>query len=303
MRIFGARSRRSAVGLFACAVVAGAVGLVVSVLAVGLLLASPARTAIGAPPPDLRAEIVAIPSASGALLSGWLVPGQAGGGAVVLMHGVRANRLSMVSRARRLKGAGFAVLLFDFQAHGESSGGHITFGHLESLDAQAAVAFLHARLPRERIGVIGESLGGAAALLGPQPLPVDCLVLESVYSDIDHALGNRLRVVLGPAGPVLTPLLVPIFEFVLQPVLGISAQALRPIDHISAVTAPLLIASGTADDRTTVAEAQSLYDRAQASKQFWAVEGARHVDLEAYAPDTYWEVVMPFLIRALRHGD
>ena len=59
------------------------------------------------------------------------------------MHGVRANRLVMLARARFLHKAGYAVLLFDFQAHGESSGKRITFGHLEGLDASAAVTFLH----------------------------------------------------------------------------------------------------------------------------------------------------------------
>ena len=50
------------------------------------------------------------------------------------MHGVRGNRLSMLDRARFLSHAGFSVLVFDFQAHGESSGEHTTFGELESLD-------------------------------------------------------------------------------------------------------------------------------------------------------------------------
>src|SRR5262249_10807562 len=150
------------------------------------------------------AEDVAIASGSGALLRGWFVPGQPGGGAVVLMHGVRANRVSMLGRARVLHAAGFAVLLFDFQAHGESLGAHITFGELEARDARAAVDYVRRRLPNERIGAIGMSLGGAASLLGFTPLPVDALVLEAVYPTIDAALANRLEAVLGPViGPLV----------------------------------------------------------------------------------------------------
>ena len=44
------------------------------------------------------------------------------------------------------------VLLFDFQAHGESTGEHITFGYLER-DAQAAIDFLR-RAPDEKVGVL-----------------------------------------------------------------------------------------------------------------------------------------------------
>lgn len=294
------RSRLAWVGLALGAFGLGCVGLVFAVLAAGFFLAWPAHRSIGAPPPDLGAEAVQISSASGASLSGWFVPGQPGKGAVVLMHGVNATRLVMLRRAYTLSRAGFAVLLFDFQAHGESTGRRITFGYRESLDAASAVAFLRAKAPGERLAAIGQSLGGAAALLGQAPLPVDGLVLESVYPDIDHALGNRFNVVLGPVGRLMTPWLVPLFDTVLESVLGFRAADLRPIDHIGAVTAPLLIASGTADDRTPTAETQSLYDHASAPKQLWLVEGAHHVDLEAYTPEAYWRIVMPFLTKTLQ---
>lgn len=219
----------------------------------------------------------------------------------MLMHGVHSNRLSMVRRARTLHDQGFAVLLFDFQAHGGSPGTRITFGRLEALDAAAAVAFVRRRFPDERVGVIGTSLGGAAALLGPEPLPVNALVLESVYPDIDAALANRLRTSLGPVlGPVFTPLLTPTFEVLLPPILGVTPGDLRPIDRIGAVTAPLLVISGSADSYTPIAEAEALFERATAPKRFWAVPGAGHADLESYDSVAYWRVVLPFLTEHLR---
>jgi pimeloyl-ACP methyl ester carboxylesterase len=217
------------------------------------------------------------------------------------MHGVHSNRLSMVRRARLLSGAGFSVLLFDFQAHGESTGARITFGHLEAEDAASAVAFVHARLPNERIGAIGTSLGGAAALLGRHPLPVDALVLESVYSDIAPAIANRLCAVLGPSlGRIAAPALEYLFELLLPPVLGVNANDLRPIDHVAEVGAPILIASGARDDRTNIAETTAMFDRAKDPKLFWEVAGARHVDLEAFAPAEYRNRVLPFLVERLQ---
>jgi dienelactone hydrolase len=290
-------------------VVAGALAacaalLVAAVVVAGLVLARPAQVAIGAAPPDLYAEDVAIASGSGALLRGWFVPGRPGGGAVVLMHGVRANRVSMLRRARLLHAAGFAVLLFDFQAHGESLGAHITFGQLEARDARAAVDYLRRRLPGERIGAIGMSLGGAAALLGFTPLPVDALVLEAVYPTIEDALGDRLEAVLGPViGPLVAPGLTRLFVLVLPPILGLEPEALRPIDHIGEATAAILVAAGTADTRTTIAESRAMFAHAHEPKLFWAVEGAGHVDLEAYAPEEYRRRVLGFLVERLRAGD
>ena len=99
---------------------------------IGGVLVLPANHPIANPPPDLHAENVTFPSASGATIHGWFVAGKPGHGAVLLLHGIHANRVAMASRAELLSRAGYAVLLFDFQAHGESRGKQITFGFLES---------------------------------------------------------------------------------------------------------------------------------------------------------------------------
>jgi len=279
---------------------AGAVLIVAGVIVVGLFLSAPARAIVGAAPADLAVEEVSIASGSGATLRGWFVPGRPGAGAVVLLHGVHANRLAMLRRARLFNAEGFAVLLFDFQAHGESTGARITFGHREGQDAAAAIAYMRARLPNERVGAIGSSLGGAAALLAPQPLDVDALVLESVYSDIGAAIENRMIAVLGPIGTVSAPPVTALFKLLLPPFLGVSAADLRPIDRIAQVRAPLLVAGGTLDDRTTIVETRRLFARANEPKRLWVVPRARHVDLEGFAPDEYREQVLGFLVETLR---
>jgi uncharacterized protein len=274
--------------------------LIAGVIAVGLFLSAPACAIVGAAPADLPVENVSIASGSGATLRGWFVPGRPGAGAVVLMHGVHANRLSMLRRARLLHAEGFAVLLFDFQAHGESTGTRITFGHREGQDAAAAIAYLRVRLPNERVGAIGSSLGGAATLLAPAPLDVDALVLESVYPDIGAATANRIRAVLGPIGAVVAPPTAALFKLLLPPLLGVSAADLRPIDRIASVRAPILLATGTRDDRTTVAEVRAMFARANEPKRLWLVEGAGHVDLEGFTPAEYRQHVLTFMIEMLR---
>jgi fermentation-respiration switch protein FrsA (DUF1100 family) len=66
---------------------------------------------------------------------------------------------------------------------------------------------------------------------------------------------------------------------------------------------PILIASGSVDAYTPLTEAKELFDRAPEPKQFWAVEGAGHVDLEQYDPVRYWDIVLPFLNRYLKRGN
>ena len=174
----------------------------------GTQLVRPAPTIVSDQALDVPHEIVTFLSSSGSEIHGWFLPGFKGRAGVILMHGVRANRLSMISRARFLNHTGLSVLLFDFQAHGESPGQAITFGHREAQDAQAAVRFMRTRLPNEPLGVFGISLGGAATLLGKESLPVQAAILEAVYPTIEAAISNRLAIRFGPLGRLMTPLLL-----------------------------------------------------------------------------------------------
>ena len=265
----------------------------------GCMLASPSRGHIGAPPPDLDGVSVAFASGSGSIIHAWYARGRPHDGAVLLLHGVGANRTQMLGRARFLHGLGFTVLAPDFQAHGESPGDHVTFGARESLDAAAALDFLHHDVPDERVGVIGVSMGGAAALLGPGPLPASAFVLESVYPTIRQALGNRLDTWLGPFGGVAR-LFTPVVLSIVGNDIGVTEDELQPIDRIARLNAPLLLISGTNDPYTPIAEAESLFARARSPKHYWAVDGAGHEDLHAYDPVQYERRVGEFLEEALR---
>lgn len=269
-------------------------------LAAGEWLTRPARQAIGAPPPELAgAEAVQFRSADGLTVSGWFVPGRVGQGAVLLQHSVRSNRLQMLARARWLQREGLASLLIDLPSHGESAGDRLTFGHREARATEAALAWLRTRVPGERIGAIGVSLGGAALLFAQRQPELDALVLESVYPSITLAVHHRLAMRLGePAAQLLAPLLL--VQLPLR--LALSPAQLRPIDALAAVRAPLLIAAGTRDEHTRWSETESLYAAATAStdRTLWPVPGAAHVDLHAFHAGAYEDFVGGWLRRQLR---
>lgn len=264
---------------------------VVCVLFSGWLLAHPVQTRIGNAPVDLNAERVTFPSDSGANVHGWWCPIQNGRGAVLLLPGIRSNRLSMVDRARFLCRAGYSVLLIDFQATGETEGDHITFGWKESRDVLAAVDFLRHIDPTDGIAIIGSSLGGVAALLATPPLKVDALVLEEAYPTIEIATRNRMENYLGRIGRMMTPILMN----QLHRRLGVSASQLRPVDHIASVECPLLIISGEKDRSTRPSDTRMLFERARSPKQLWFVPNAGHVDLHRATEVDYESRVLAFL--------
>jgi pimeloyl-ACP methyl ester carboxylesterase len=264
----------------------------------GCVLARPVHANIDLPLDAGDMSEVSFPSLSGSTLRAWFVPGRAGFGAVLLLHGVGANRTSMLGRIRFLHARGYAVLAPDFQAHGESPGEHVTYGLRESLDAAAAVEYLRRAAADERIGVIGVSMGGAAALVGPTPLNVDAMVLESVYPTFRLAVADRLKVWLGPLG-VFGPALAPLLINLVGPHVGVRGDSLRPIASITNVREPVLVLTGSEDRYTPLREAQALFDQIRAPKRFWEVAGAGHEDLHAFAPEEYERVVGSFLAEQL----
>lgn len=258
------------------------------VYVVGSRLSAASPMAIGPIPSTLVGEEVIFSSGTGNTLSGWLIKGREDFGGVLLMHGVRSNRRQMIDRAVLFSQIGYTVLLFDFQAHGESQGERITFGHLESMDAEAAFTFLKQQIDVKKIGVIGISLGGAAAILGDVSNRAEVLVLEAVYPTLHEAVNNRVSMRLGMLSRFLTPLLMAQVE----PRLGFNPYKLSPVGQLPAINTPLLIIAGTEDRHTTLSQSERMFNEAAEPKQFWAVEGAGHEDYFKYSPVEYREKIL-----------
>jgi uncharacterized protein len=264
-------------------------------LGAGSYLVAPNPSIVADLPADLEGESIEIPSESGSLLRAWFLPGALRAPGVVLLHGLHGSRRTMLGRARWLHEIGFSVLLVDFQAHGESPGTAITFGHLESRDAAAAVEYLRRRVADARVGAIGVSMGAAAALLADPPLAIDALVVEAVYPSLEQAVSDRLAMRLGSWASILTPA----FTLQVWPRMGVPHTELRPIDHVSRLRMPKLFIAGTADGHTTIAESEAIYEAAAEPKQMWSIADAGHVDFHAFYADEYERRVGSFLARNL----
>jgi uncharacterized protein len=285
--------RRIVVSLFALALAAA-----LSLFVLGAILCAPALAPMGPAPDDIPAESVTLQTSVGQPVVGWLVRNSNGAGVVLLLHGVRANRTSMLSRARFLYRLGYSVLMIDLPGHGESTARHITFGYEESRGVVAALDYLGSEFPGERIGVIGVSLGAAAIVLADLSRPPDAVILESMYPTIEEATTNRVTMRLGSWARLLVPTLL--WQLPLQT--GVSANQLQPIAKIVDLGSPVLIVSGSADRHTTLAETRRLFEAAREPKEEWIVPGARHVDLHAFDTQAYESCIASFFGKWLR-GD
>src|SRR5256885_10920515 len=72
---------------------------------------APVHHPIGAPPKDFSYLIknVSFKTDDGIVIKGWYAPPAANQGAIILLHGYKADRSVMVERAEMLRSAGFGV--------------------------------------------------------------------------------------------------------------------------------------------------------------------------------------------------
>jgi pimeloyl-ACP methyl ester carboxylesterase len=250
---------------------------------------------VGRPPLDLQASNITYASGAGVLIHGWLVPGKPKQGVVILLHPVRGDRRDMISRAEFLRKRGYAVLMIDFQSHGENRGNRITYGDLESRDVTGAIQYLRHKLPDEKVAVIGMRMGADAFVLSEDRPPVAAVVLEQMYPTINRAIASRVRNNIGPLEPLFSWLLM----IEMQSQNAIPANRLNVIDRLPKIGAPVLIINGTADRHVTMDEAQAEFAAAAQPKELWAVAGAGHVSLYEFTTAEYERRVGDFLARYL----
>jgi uncharacterized protein len=237
-------------------------------------------------------EDVATRTRDGVDVRGWFVRanGSDARRVVVLVAGIRGNRLAMRGRAEFYLARGWSALLVDLRGTGASEATRISLGYGEALDLCAWHEFLVAR-GCTAIGAHGQSLGAAAIVYAARrgsPAPAwHFVVLESCYGDVREALAARL-----PGVPAfLTWPLVASTEWLL----GIDANELVPARVIAALTAPLLLVCGDADAKVGPGATATLFATCGArDKVLCGLPGVGHVDLWR-AGDTFSAALATFL--------
>ena len=159
------------------------------------------------PPVDLARyampnyESVRFPSRQpGINIAGWWIEGKPGAPAVILVHGLGGckNAIDVLVPAGMLWRHGFSVLLIDLRNIGESDfvDGRTTAGNIEYQDVLGAWDWLitNKGFSPERVGLFGESLGGATALFAfVAETRTAALFLESTYADLEQMIAEDLK--------------------------------------------------------------------------------------------------------------
>lgn len=264
----------------------------------------PPRTAVASTPASLKLpfEEVRFPSATDGLsLRGWYLPATGKPrGLILFCHGRQGNRSNVLTHARYLNKAGYALFSFDFRACGDSDGSMSTIGWQEVGDAEGAIAYLRSR-PDTRdlpLGVFGASMGAAVAIqLAAKTPEIQCVIADSPYATLERAVDQRFRGIFPTGSSALS---VPI-QFVGEQMMGCATASVSPLAVMPKLAGrPVLFIHGLSDRLINADDSRLLYAAASGPKEMWLVPGAPHVGSYKTAKAEYRKRVTRFLDTGLR---
>lgn len=285
------------------------IGIVLFIVALSFFLVyvntHPPKYQLHVPPSVYQTEYedVAFLTTDGVALKGWLVkPVYLGrrSPAIILCHGVGANKSDFTELAVSLVRRGYFVLLFDFRAHGESGGNRTSLGYHEQKDIAAARDYIGSRreIDGKRIGIYGFSLGGATAVLAAANTNAfAAVVADSAFTSLRDQARNAITEFYH----------LPAFPFLPIAVLGYTLYFQTSVDSVSPVAeivkispVPVLIIAGEGDRLIPADNGRRLYAAAKDPKELWIIAGADHGGTLAAAGSEYEKRVGDFFDKYLK---
>lgn len=241
----------------------------------------PERTTPGALGLTFTEERIA--SANGKQLFAWYIPAPGPGivSALVVLHGWGGNAETMLPLAVPLHCAGHALLFIDARSHGRSDPDSFSSMPRFAEDAEHALGWLKSQpgVDPKRLGIIGHSVGAAAALLAASRRD-DLAVVVSIAA-FAHPETVMRRLLATWHVPYM-PLGWYVLQYV-QHVIGHRFDDIAPLNTIGQIRCPALLVHGCEDEMVPVADAQAIFARCVGGKcQLLLVKGSHdsYGDLE-----------------------
>jgi uncharacterized protein len=226
----------------------------------------------------LAFEDVSLQAEDGVKLHGWWLAREPAAPAVLFFQGNAGTIALRLDRVAQWVPRGLAVFLLDYRGYGSSEGSPSEKG--VHRDATAAYRYLveERGIAPSRIGLFGESLGGAVAIELASRARVGAVAVESTFTsirDMAHAVW-----------PWVPRIFVP--------------DAFDSLDRIRRVEAPLFVAHGTRDSIVPFEQGKRLFDAAREPKHFEEVRGADHNDVYLVGGAGYADRLADFFRRNCR---
>lgn len=238
-------------------------------------------------------EELSVKTADGFTLAGWFVPSQ-NGAVIIAQHGYHGGRNNMLYDAELLYRHGYGVLFSSFRAHDVNEGKLVTFGKLEVQDLEAWYQYLLTRddVNPDKIGILGESMGGMVAIrYAAQNTNLKAVVVHSAFYSVSSTAGTAVKHYTGLPEFPFAPLIV----WWGEQIADFDSSELDSSAWIGQISPrPILIMMGGKDDHIPIESGQWLYDAANEPKEYWFVPEAAHHGIPEVEPEEYERRVTEF---------
>ncbi len=232
----------------------------------------------------------------GLQIAGWYVPKQNAQRAMILVHGRDASKQNAISGklpqlGAELHAVGYSVLMIDLRGHGESEGKRYTFGVQERWDVLGAVDFLLERgFQAGQIGVLGISLGGAAAIGAAVKEPaIGVVIVESTFAEINALIEPNWKTESG-----LPKFFLPGVFLMWRLLVGFELREVKPVQELLKIPPrPVLILHSQVDEIVDVSHARALKE-AVPEAELVVFEDCSHAELFRDRPEEYLQAMTTF---------
>lgn len=202
--------------------------------------------------------------------------------------------------ARFFKDHGYATVLFDMRAHGESDGDRICLGYKEYLDTKAIVKHIKddPEYKNTSIIVFGLSMGGTTAINSAGEIPeIDGLISLSAYSSWEDVFYEYMAY----QSPVLLAKMVkPFVPLVVFAKYKVNIWSIKPVREIKKLgNRPALLMHSLEDSEVPFSNFERIFSHSPSHVETFIREGDIHSITECFidpGKDTeYAAIVLGFL--------
>jgi pimeloyl-ACP methyl ester carboxylesterase len=225
---------------------------------------------------------------NGKRLHAWWIPADGPAPVVIVLHGWAGNSGDMLPIGPGLLESGFHALFLDARKHGQSDDEDFMSMPRFAEDLEATIGDLLERDDVTGIGVIGHSVGAAAAIYAAARNPaIDAVVAVASFAHPAEMMRENF--------PFPMPVTWAILRMV-ERMIGHRYDDIAPRSRIADVEVPVMLMHGDADSVIPFRDSIDLHDRLPGS-QLVIVPGGTHSDLEAFEP--FFPTVDEFLRKHL----
>ncbi|MEM7575173.1 MAG: alpha/beta fold hydrolase [Bacteroidota bacterium] len=222
---------------------------------------------------------------------------------ILLLHGIGSNKEAWIDLAGVLSKRGYATLLIDHRAQGQSEGEYATFGHFEKHDISRIIDRLEEAFPDLPLGVWGHSYGGAVALQAmAHDQRIDFGLSQSTFARLEQIVADYFQRFTAGWGPRW------LAKYALRragKIAGFRPAEVQPIEAARQINQPMFIAHGEQDENIKVKYGRAIYEALGSSeKELAIIPGADHDDVGLKGGKELFERQLQFVEESIKlRGD